>query len=40
MGEVVGVIHFYHNNEKGHLLELFVGDLQWFMENNKHKVWR
>jgi hypothetical protein len=40
MGEVVGVNHFYHNHGDGHLLELFLGDLQWFIENNKHKVWR
>ncbi len=40
MGEVVGVNDFYHNNGEGHLLELFLGDLQWIMKNNKHKAWR
>jgi len=39
-GEVVGVNDFYHNNGEGHLLELFLGDLQWIMKNNKHKAWR
>jgi hypothetical protein len=40
MGEVVRVNDFYHNNGEGHLLELFLGNLQWFMKNNEHKLWR